>query len=189
MPNQRPVFWIAAILIVAVVSAFFLLRGCGRGVQLARSVTEALHTTPSKESKELTAPGSPNLPRKTEAKFKMQIATLLISRDGLRLDRTTIITGRVKAPPASVATDRLEFEAWTADNHMVFTGSLDHPLHRRLEYEDPQVPGKLCRVSQEIEADTFDLRIPAELAVRRVVFFEVRADRPARRTLGEVLLQ
>jgi len=189
MPNRRPVFWIAAILIVAVVLAFLLLRGCGRGVQLARSVTEASHTTPSKESKELTASGLPDSRGKTKANFHMQIATLRMNRDGLHLEQSIITTGRVKAPPVSIASDRLEFEAWTADNSMVFTGSLDHPLHRRLEYEDPQVPGKLRRVYQEVEANTFDLRIPADLAVRRVVFYEIRANQPTRRALGEILLQ
>jgi hypothetical protein len=104
---------------------------------------------------------------------------------GIQLDRSVVAAGRVKAPPRSVAADRLEFEVHDAAGRTIYAGSLDHPLHVVSEYEDPAQPGALRRRARELDQEVFQIRLPGELAAREIAFFEVRAgSNPWRATLG-----
>lgn len=98
----------------------------------------------------------------------------MMDRSGVRLQQTVTAPGRVKAPPRSVATDRLEFEVYDASGATLYAGSLDHPLHRVHEFEDPASAKNLRRVAQEVPEEAFQVRLPASLAATRIAFFEVR---------------
>lgn len=120
--------------------------------------------------------------------LRMRSLVFRFDARGVTLAQSTSLAGRVKAPPRSVAADRLEFVAFDAGGREVFSGALDHPLHRRLEYESSGHPGQLESVATSVAENLFPLRLPAEPRAARVAFYEVRAGRDGRQPLGESIL-
>lgn len=122
---------------------------------------------------------------------QMRIHDFSMNASGIRLERTTVAAGRVKAPPFSVAARRLEFEVLNVKGAKIYTGSLDHPLWLEAEVEDPKNPGRWQRIVRPRPNWVFQIRLPAESAGVRIAFFEnIPKDgkRPHRRALGEVRL-
>ena len=126
------------------------------------------------------APADPSL--------RMRSLVFRLDAQGVTLQEAASIAGRVKSLPRSAAEDRVEFVAFAEDGRELFAGAFDHPLHRRLEFESATQPGQLESVRSSVAANLFPLRLPAEPHAARVAFFEVRAGRAGRQSLGEVLL-
>lgn len=107
------------------------------------------------------------------AAHRLRALTFVMDGAGLRLVDAQEAAGRAKAPPCSVASVRLEFEALDAAGALLYAGSVDHPLRRRYEVEDTQTPGRLRAVNVDLTSGTFQVRLPAELPVARIVFAEI----------------
>ena len=73
----------------------------------------------------------------------------------------------------------IEFEAVSREDKVVLTGAVDDPAVRRLEYEDPDNPGRLkTLVVREPDAD-FMVRVPWNPKIKSVRFFRLEKDRKA----------
>lgn len=173
-----------AVAVGAGLLAFFVLRGCDRTPAASPSapLTRVAPALPPAATSARPAPGA------TSSAPRLQALTFVIDRNGLHLERSALLPGRVKIPPRSVAADRLEFRVLAADGRELYAGSIDHPLHRRLEFESATQPGRLEQTAADAAANVFALRLPAELAAARVSFFEVRAGAATPAPLGEILL-
>lgn len=127
------------------------------------------------------------------AAHRLRALTFVMDGAGLRLVDSQEAAGRAKAPPRSVASARLEFEAYDAAGALLYSGSVDHPLRRRYEVEDTQTPGRLRAVNVDLTSGTFQVRLPSELPVGRIVFAEIvpaaaAGAPPVRRPLAEFVL-
>lgn len=113
---------------------------------------------------------------------RMQAFTVALDGQRLRLERAVVLPGRVKAPPLSYAAERVEFEAFDLLGNRVYQGSFDHPAHRHGERFAPN--GEITRLPMKVDDASLTLRIPGDLAVARIDFFETHgANRTA---LGSV---
>jgi len=135
------------------------------------------------------APAPPGETDDPAAEHRLRALTFIMESAGLRLVESQVAAGRAKAPPRSVAPARLEFEVHDAAGGIVYSGSVDHPLHRRYEVEDPPASGRLRAVNVDLTSGTFQVRLPAELAAARIVFSEIvpattPGAPPVRRTLA-----
>lgn len=189
-PNSRSAFpRFAAICSIALLTALTLMalvRGCTGHAPTVAATTGPGPTPPA------AVPAAPNAVPAAAAPegYRMRALTFAMDASGVRLEQAAEAPGRVKAPPLSIAPYRLEFEVYGRDGEKLYAGSLDHPLHRIDEYEDPSRPGTLRHVAREVASDAFQIRLPATLPGVRVAFFEVRpaADSSVRTALGSVPL-
>jgi hypothetical protein len=126
----------------------------------------------------------------TEAAYRLRALTFTMDATGVRLDRSVVAPGRVKAAPRSIEPYRLEFEVYDAGGEKRYAGSVDHPLHRSFEYEDPAQPGALRRTAQDVADEVFQIRLPDTFAAAQIAFFEVQpaAGGFTRTALGTIAL-
>lgn len=168
---------------------------------VAAILTAALFVSPACQSQEKSRPSSPIAtppgsipsprPVPPAGQPQMHIHDFSMNASGIRLVRSTVAPGRVKASPFSVAARRLEFELLDVKGVKIYTGSLDHPLWQEAEIEDPKAPGGWQRVLRPRPNWAFQIRLPAESAGARIAFFEMapKSGKPApRRALGVVRL-
>jgi hypothetical protein len=117
--------------------------------------------------------------------------TISLSDDNVRLVDWTIAEGVLHPPRAGTRHGDLEYEAVTASDSIVWTGSLPDPLTRRVEYEDPDNPGQLKMKTVTLDSARFVVRVPVDSRIDRFVFY--RAVKPsekavaARKPLGAII--
>lgn len=172
---------LAGLAVLAGAALLLLARGCRRS---DRPTVTAIASPGSPASGATADP----VPPVATTEHRLRSLVLHLGPAGLRLDSSAVLPGRAKAPPRSIAADRLEFTAHAADGRVVWSGSIDHPLHRRLEYESTREPGRLEQVPASVPENLFDLRLPADPPAVRLVVREVRAGSDTSRPLGELTL-
>ncbi|HVS53620.1 MAG TPA: hypothetical protein VHD62_14795 [Opitutaceae bacterium] len=183
---------------LAALLGIFFVRGCvlqSPPVSPPRAPLRVAGTAGvSPESSPLVAVASPIATRDVAAPttepYRMRALTFAIDATGVRLDRAVIAAGRVKAPPRSIAPYRIEFEVYDGAGEKRYAGSIDDPLHRIYEYEDPAQPGSLRHVAHETDSDLFQIRLPEPLGAAQIAFFEISpgASGPNRASLGAIAL-
>lgn len=182
MDRRRRDAWLVVALLLIALGAGLGLRRCSDPERLGRAPSATVRPAPQ------ASRPSPDTSTTPTVSLRMRALVLRFDARGVTLDRSALVAGRVKAPPRSVAADRLEFVAFDADGREVFSGALDHPLHRRFEYESSGHPGQLESVAASVTENLFPLRLPAEPRAVRLAFYEVRAGRDGRQPLGELTL-
>jgi hypothetical protein len=195
------------LLIAATLAVFMAARGCvgmrgiGEpatakparvGVAQARNPAPAPAPAPAATPALTSAPSTsaPGAAVATAETYRLRALTFTMDAGGVRLDRSVVAPGRAKAPPRSIEPYRLEFEVYDARGEKRYAGSIDHPLHRRFEYEDPAQPGALRAMTEDVADEVFQIRLPDTFATAQIAFFEVQpaAGGFTRTALGTVAL-
>jgi hypothetical protein len=101
--------------------------------------------------------------------------------------------GRAKPAAVQHGLGQLQYEVFSPAGERTFTGSVEDPLHRRLEYEDEQQLGKLRATVVDQNEGLLHLRLPGEADAARIVFYRETVSTSStesnRESAGEVLLR
>lgn len=112
---------------------------------------------------------------------------LEFSPKGIVATRGVGATGRAKPGAMRSGAGYLQFEVFSPTGERTLTGSIEDPLHQRLEYEDETQPGRLRAKIVDRASGSISLRLPGEANAARVVFF--RTGSSGRESAGEIVLR
>ena len=81
------------------------------------------------------------------------------------------------------------FEAADKDGKVVYQGSFDDPLVKRLEYEDPDNPGKLKSITVFLDKAELTVRVPGDMNIENVSFYRLStgSDIAAKKEMGRLI--
>ena len=83
-----------------------------------------------------------------------------VDSSGVTLLDSRTVAGNLKIPRAQRVYRAVYFEAADKDGKVVYQGSFDDPLVKRLEYEDPDNPGKLKSITVFLDKAELTVRVP-----------------------------
>lgn len=118
---------------------------------------------------------------------RMVFVEFKFARGGIVATHALGAAGRAKPRPIQHGAGHLQFEIFSPSGERTLGGSVEDPLHRRLEYEDPQQPGAIRTTLVDQETGVLSLRIPGEANAARVIFFRETA--AGREPAGEMILR
>ena len=94
----------------------------------------------------------------------------------LRLTNNQVVLVNQKKTPGSLKTPRgaatarpLRIDLQSGDGSVLWTQTIDDPAIRRIEYEDPQEPGKMRAREVTLTNVEFTVRVPYRQQARRAV--------------------
>lgn len=102
---------------------------------------------------------------------------LQFDQSGVTLASSRTVEGKLKQLRAPENRE-ISYDV-TNNSGVIFTGALDDPLVKRLEYEDPDNPGQLKMKVVEVTEATVYLRIPYAENLREVTFYRSVSGRSA----------
>lgn len=121
---------------------------------------------------------------------------LHIDNSGVSLIKSDVVPGTLKRSRAEtgVKVSGISYEVESETGAVIASRAIDHPLIRRIEYEDTADPGRLrSEVIRLAEAD-FILRLGFRNDIASISFYETQQDdvktggKPTRKLLGKVIV-
>ncbi len=119
---------------------------------------------------------------------------LHIDKDSISLIKSVVVPGVIKQPRAGSSYRDIYYEVESKTGSVIASGTVDNPLIRRVEYEDPDNPGALKTKVMEMSEADFVLRLNYSDDIEAVSFFKVTSNRndpgekPSQELLGRVLI-
>jgi hypothetical protein len=117
---------------------------------------------------------------------------MYIDRDSISLIESIVVPGAFKQPRAGSISRDMYYEVESKDGTVVTSGTVDDPLVRRVEYEDPDNPGTLKSKVIELSEADFVLRLNYSDDIEFVSFYKLTTNRndssekPSQEFLGRV---
>ncbi len=118
-------------------------------------------------------------------------------KDGvITLVNTAIRSGYLKPQRISGAKGDILYDASNISNNTLWQGVIDNPSRRRLEYQDPDNPGKiLSKIIDQNDVD-FTIRIPYDPGIKTISFYSLnesveslKVKQPSSVPIGKIELQ
>lgn len=102
---------------------------------------------------------------------------------------TRTVAGSLKIPRGDRVYRAVYFEAADKSGKVVYQGSIDDPLVKRLEYEDPDNPGKLKSKTVILDNAELTVRIPGNMNIESVSFYRLGAgsDIASKKEMGRLI--
>jgi len=99
--------------------------------------------------------------------------TLHADSSGISLVEAKSVEGILKERRDSSVRGEIYYEVQSHDGSVLAHGSLNNPLERRLEYEDPNESGRLRRKLVSLKETNFVLRIAHRLNIESISFYRI----------------
>lgn len=96
---------------------------------------------------------------------------LHMTPEGISLVEYSCVSGQLKQPRESQNIKEITWEAMSSSDSVITKGSLDNPLIRRFEYEDPNNPGNLVSRTVELNEAYFVIRMPFSYDIKSLSFY------------------
>jgi hypothetical protein len=125
---------------------------------------------------------------------KIVFVRLHMTENGVSLVGTTTVPGVLKERRAQYSCGDVQYEVASKDGSILSSGSMDNPLVKRLEYEDPDHPGQLKRKTVQLTEADFVIRLRYNHQADHLSLY--KAEKPSggmprtasRRLIGTVVL-
>ena len=130
-----------------------------------------------------------DLPAKVSAgPEKIIFLTLHADSTGISLVKASSVDGILKERRDSSLRGEILYEVESIDGSVLAHGSANNPLQKRLEYEDPDEPGRLRSKLVTVQESDFVLRIAHRLDIESISFYRVdRSDKKLSAGRGNLL--
>ena len=117
---------------------------------------------------------------------------LHIDKDSISLIESITVPGTLKQPRAGSISRDIYYEVESKTGSVITSGTVDDPLIRRVEYEDPDNPDLLITKVIELSEADFVLRLDFKDDIESVSFYKLTSNRndssekPSQEFLGRV---
>lgn len=117
---------------------------------------------------------------------------LHIDKDSISLIKSVVVPGAIKQPRVGSISKDIYYEVESKTGSVITSGTVDNPLIRRVEYEDPDNPGTLKTKVIELSEADFVLRLNYSDDIEAVSFYKLTSNRndpgekPSRELLSRV---
>lgn len=116
-----------------------------------------------------------------------------IDAGGMKLVNATGAAGRAKPAAVREGPEFIFYEAFNGRGQLVASGSVEDPMHRRIEFPASTDDGRITSITQSSAGGMIAVRLPGESQAVRVNFYRqgavVTGAAPAREPLGEFQLR
>jgi hypothetical protein len=102
---------------------------------------------------------------------------LHIDKDSISLIESIVVPGALKQPRAGSSYRDIYYEIESKTGSIIASGTVDDPLFRSVEYEDPDNPGTLKTKLIELSEADFVLRLNYKDDIEFVSFYRVTGSR------------
>jgi len=107
---------------------------------------------------------------------KIVFLQFFIDSNDIKLTKSTFADGQLKSPRVAEPTKDIYFEVVSGNSELLFSGNIENPLVKILEYENPDKPGKILQKIINLESVEFTVRINYDKSIDKINFYHTESD-------------
>ena len=100
-----------------------------------------------------------------------------IKGEHIELVESTVVPGKVKNHKVDIDNELFTYEVFSSSGQSLWMGAFTDPLIERVEYEDPEKPGRIKMEYAVLETAYFVIRVPNTPDSRRISFYKRSDDK------------